>query len=491
MTSRKKAGLAVGAGVGAAAAAALRRRWRGRSEALPPVAPHVDGVDRSAADRYLESLAAAIRIPTVSTEAGVDPELFARFASFLEERYPRVHAGLTRERIGEHTLLFTWTGADPEAVPFLLMAHQDVVPVEPGTEEDWEQPPFSGVIADGFLWGRGAMDDKGSLIGILEAVESLLEDGFVPTATVYVLLGHDEEVGGTRGAAQVAARFGERGIRLGFVLDEGGAVATGVLPGAPPLALVGIGEKASLDVELTAFGEGGHSSLPPAHTAVGRVASAVAAIERRPMAPRLETQRAFLESVAEVIPGPRGTLLRNSSLSAPLLRAVLTRSPQTNALIRTTMAATVIRGGVKSNVLPQEATALVNVRILPGDTEAAVLDHIRSVVGDAIRVQPVGFGVRSDPPPLSSTETPGFAAISATIAEVFPQAAVAPWILLGATDSRYFTSLADGVYRFAPISAAMADLSRIHGTGERLAVTDAAPVVGFYRRLIVRAGGPA
>ena len=215
------------------------------------------------------NLAAAVRIPTTSGVDGVDPLVFGALRRLLEEAYPLIHSHLALEVFGGHTLLFTWTGSDPEAPPFLLMAHQDVVPVEPGTEDDWEHPPYSGIVADGHLWGRGALDDKGAMVALLEAVEGMLAEGFVPEPTIYLLLGHDEEVGGVRGAAAVASRFGESGVRLSFVLDEGGAVVSGVLPGVPTLALVGVGEKASLDVELTAIGEGGHSSLPPEHTAVG------------------------------------------------------------------------------------------------------------------------------------------------------------------------------------------------------------------------------
>ena len=425
----------------------------------------------------------------MSSIDGVDADVFGAFRAMLERAYPLVHSRLTRELIGAHSLLFTWRGTDSTAAPFLVMAHQDVVPVEPGTEANWEHPPFSGAIADGFLWGRGSIDDKASLIGILEGIESLLAEGFTPGPTVYVFLGHDEEVGGERGAAVVAARFGERAERLAFVLDEGGAVVSGLLPGVPPLALVGIGEKASLDVEITAVGEGGHSSMPPVHTAVGLLSAAVRAIEENPMRPHLGAQRSFFEAVAGSMRGPRAMLLRNLEWTGSVVTRMLARSPRTNALIRTTAAATVIRGGVKSNILPQEATAIINFRILPGDSASGVLDHVRSVVGDGIRVRAIDFGATSDPAPLSTTESSAYHLISRTVTEVFPGVTVAPWILLGATDSRYFTPVADGVYRFTPFTAEMSDLSRIHGTGERFAAADAAPAVEFYRRLFLRAGG--
>jgi len=486
MTSRKRVGFIAGAGLGAAAAAALRRRWKGEDDAAPVRVAPLDDV----AHAFLDHLAAAVRIPTVSAEDGsFDPDAFADFRAFLADTYPRIHRRLGLEMIGEHTLLFTWHGSDAAAPPFLLMAHQDVVPIEPGTEAGWEHEPFSGDRDDDHLWGRGTLDDKGALVALLEAVEGLLGEAFEPGSTIYLLLGHDEEVGGNRGAAAAADLLGERGVRLSFVLDEGGAVVAGMIPGVGvPLGLIGIGEKLSVDVTITASGDGGHSSMPPRHTAVGRVAAAVKAIEDHPMPARIEAQKGLFRVLARVMRGPRAMLLRNLEVTHKLVERVFAASPQTNALIRTTAAATIIAGGVKSNVLPQEARAVVNFRVIPGDSVAAVLDHLRSVVGDEVRVGVTGFGQHADPAPLSSTETPGWACLTDTIAEVFPGAVATPWILFGATDSRYFTPLADGVYRFAPFTASADDLNRIHGTGERIRLSDAPAAVNFYRRLIVRAG---
>lgn len=488
MTSRKKVGLIAGAGLGAAAAAALRRRWS-KSEpdgGLPPAAVQPG----EAGDAFLDNLAEAIRIPTISTDDGYDPEVFDRFHEFLESAFPLVHDRLEREVIEGHSLLFVWRGSDSDAQPFLLMAHQDVVPVEPGTEVDWSQDPFSGARDEEHLWGRGALDDKGSLIALLQAVESLLAEGFEPRPSIYLFLGHDEESGG-RGAVAAADILAARSVRFSFVLDEGGAIAEDLLPGLnAPLALVGIGEKASVDVEITARGEGGHSSAPPAHTSVGRVAAAIKQIEDHPMPARLDVQRPFLSVLGSVMRGPGAVLLRNSDRLGGLVERRLSASPMTSALIRTTAAATMVSGGVKSNVLPQEATAVVNFRVLPGDTVAGVLDHVRSVVGDGVRLLARGFGgAATDPPALSSTESAGFHVVATTITEIFPDVVVAPWILLGATDSRFFRPIAEDVYRFVPFTVAPADMSRIHGSGERVRVADAGSAVAFYRRLIVRAGG--
>jgi carboxypeptidase PM20D1 len=488
MTSRKKVGFIAGAGLGAAAAAALRRRWsKTEVDPEPLLDPAIDDTSRS----FLAHLSTAVRIRTVSFEDGShDPGTFEEFRRFLAAAYPMVHERLDLEVVGDHTLLFTWQGSESEVAPFLLMAHQDVVPVEPGTEGDWKHDPFSGDVDDEHLWGRGALDDKGALIAILEAVEGLVTEGFEPGPTIHLLFGHDEEVGGERGAAVAAEMLAGRGVRYSFVLDEGGAVATGVVPGvAVPLALVGVGEKLSVDVEVSATGEGGHSSMPPRHTTVGRVAAAVRAIEDHPMPARFDAQRGLFQVLAEVMRGPRAMLLRNLEVTRKVVERAFGASPQTNALIRTTSAATIVEGGIKSNVLPQEARAIVNLRVMPGDTVTGVLDHIRSVVGDEVRVSLADTRHPGDPSPLSPIEGGGWAAISDTVAEVFPGARPTPWILFGATDSRYFTPIADGVYRFVPFSMTGGDLSRVHGTGERIRLSDAARAVAFYRRLIVRAGG--
>jgi len=482
-------GLIAGAGLGAAAAAALRRRWSKPEEASARLVPPID----EAGDRFLELLAQSVRFPTVSTDDGYDEAVFDEFHTFLAGAFPQVHALLEMERVGGgHSLLFRWPGSDGDILPFLLMAHQDVVPVEPGTEGEWPQPPFSGVRDDEHLWGRGTLDDKGSLIALLQAIEGLLAERFTPGPSIYIFLGHDEESGG-RGAVAAADLLGKRGVRFSFVLDEGGAVAEELLPGvAAPLALVGVGEKASLDVVVSARGEGGHSSAPPAHSAVGRVAAAITRIEDNPMPARLEVQRPFLRALASVMRGPRALLLRHAERLGPIVERRLSASPMTSALIRTTAAATMVSGGVKSNVLPQEAEAVVNFRILPGDTASGVLDHVRSLVGDQVTVTARTFGESPpDPPALSSTESEAFRVVSGAIGDVFPGVTVAPWILLGATDSRYFRPIADDVYRFAPFTVTPEDMGRIHGTAERIRVGDAAGAVAFYRHLIVRAGGAA
>lgn len=483
--SKRRTAIVAGAGVGVVAAAALRRAWsRGDSshgDAAAPVGP--------IGAAFIEHLGEAVRIPTVSHEdrSLIDTANLLDFRRFLERTYPLTHATLAREVVAEHSLLFTWEGTDPTAEPFLLLAHQDVVPVEPGTDDAWSRPPFSGEVAEGFLWGRGALDDKGSLIGILEAVESLLAEGFTPGATVYLAFGHDEEVGGTNGAFAIASLLEERGVSLSFVLDEGGAIASGFVPGLDSaVALLGIAEKGYLNVRLSAAGTGGHSSVPPPSTAIGMVAAAITRLEANPLPARLEPQAQFFAALGDAIGGVKGRLLAKPERFGWLLTRRLLASPQTAALVRTTAAVTMVSGGVKPNLLPQEAAAVVNFRILPGETAAQVLAHVRSVAGPEVSVSALDGGFTTDPSTVSSTDSAAFAEISATIAEVFPGVPTVPWVLMGATDSRYFAGVARDVYRFAPFNVTAEDMSRIHGTGERIRVSDAEGAVGFYRHLIVR-----
>ena len=485
MSKRRTAGIVAGAGVGVVAAAALRRIWS-KGDAFDGAEQPVLGPTGAA---FLEHLSEAVRIPTVSQEdrSLVDESALVEFRRFLERTYPLVHAHLEREVVAGHSLLYTWEGSDRTAKPFLLLAHQDVVPVEPGTEDAWPRAPFSGEVADGFLWGRGALDDKGSLIAMLEAVESLLAGGFRPQATVYLAFGHDEEIGGSSGAAAIAALLEERGVSLTFVLDEGGAVASGFVPGFDgPVALLGVAEKGYLNVRLSATGKGGHSSVPPPSTAIGMLAAAITRLEANPLPPRLEPQGPFFAALGAAVSGPRGWVLARPQRFAWLITRQLMASPQTAALVRTTAAVTMVSGGVKPNLLPQEAWAVVNFRILPGETADLVLEHVRSIAGPDVSVSVLDGGFTSEPSPMSSTESAAFSDVSASIAEVFPGVAIVPWVLMGATDSRYFAGVADNVYRFAPFTVTADDMSRIHGTGERIRATDADGAVAFFRSLITR-----
>ncbi|HZD51596.1 MAG TPA: M20/M25/M40 family metallo-hydrolase, partial [Woeseiaceae bacterium] len=335
-------------------------------------------------------LAAAITFETVSP---ADPSLrapgpFLAFQAFLERAFPRVHETMARTRVGELSLLYEWPGTDAEAKPVLFLAHQDVVPV--ADAQAWTQPPFAGRVADGFVWGRGAMDDKSSLLGWLEASERLLANGFRPARTVYLAFGHDEETGG-RGAQAIADHLEARGVHLAFVLDEGGFIGRGLLGGIEaPVALVGIAEKGYLTVEVTAEEAGGHSSRPPPETAIGIVGKAVVRLEEHPFPGRLDgAAEALLDRLAPELPFSQRLVIANRWLLEPVLVSVLERNQNLAPLVRTTTAVTMFHAGEKDNVLARQARAVVNLRILPGESVDGTLERIRRIIGDPrVRLRP-------------------------------------------------------------------------------------------------------
>src|SRR5947209_9033332 len=300
--------------------------------------------DASVDDSALAAhLAQAIKFQTVSftAPAQVKTEEFLNFHKFLEETYPLDHSKLNREAVADYSLLYTWKGTDESLKPLLLMAHQDVVPIEPGTEGRWTHPPFDGQIADGFIWGRGSLDDKGSMIGILEAVEMLLRENYQPRRTIYLAFGHDEEVGGPRGATAIAELLQSRGVELESVLDEGGAITEGFIKGlTKSAALVGTGEKGFMSVQLSVETEGGHSSAPPPQTAVGIVSAAIAHLEENPMPARVDgATEAMLGYLGPEMNFPQRVALANLRFFRPLILRQFASTPATNASIRTTTAA--------------------------------------------------------------------------------------------------------------------------------------------------------
>ena len=461
---------------------------QGRATLAAAPAPPKDAVD---AVRVAGHLAQALRFKTISHEDPKNDDYaeLDGLRAFLEATYPKVHTTLSREIINGHALVYIWRGTDPSLKPVLLTAHQDVVPIEPGTEQSWEHPPFEGAIAGGFVWGRGARDDKGSLIAILEAAEALISEGFKPRRSAYLAFGFDEEVGGLNGAKRVAETFAANGTRFDYVLDEGGVVSDGIIADlVTPVALVGVTEKGFVTVELLVEMPTGHSSIPPPQTSVGILAAAIDRLEREQLPPHLTgTSRRLLETIAPELPFRKRLTMSNLWLFERLVVSALTRDPATNASVRTTTAPTLFEAGVKENILPSTARALINFRILPGDTVDGVVAHVREVVADErVRVKRRERNF-SEPPSASSTDSRAYQLIENTIHQLFPQALVSPSLVLGATDARHYTSVADGVYRFAPMVLHKRDLQTIHGTNERTSVDAMGTAVRFYMQLL-RAG---
>lgn len=488
MLRRLLAGAAIALGLLAAVLAANTLRQGSRQLEVAP-SPKL-AVDLDAAARRL---AGALRFRTVSHDAGTQTasEEFLKLHAYLAEQFPRANAALKREAVNQYSLLYTWPGSDAAARPIMLMAHQDVVPIAPGTEKDWLAEPFAGTIRDGFIWGRGSWDDKGNLFSIMEAVETLLAQGFKPRRTVYLAFGHDEEIGGEHGARTIAALLKARGVRLEFAIDEGLLVTEGILKGIDhPVALIGLAEKGSATVALNASGPSGHSSMPAARGTVGALARALVAVEDHPMPAAIQGVAAqMFAAIAPEMHLLNRVMLSNLWLTGPMVRSQLEKGPSTNAMLRTTTALTVVQGGNKQNVLPGRAQALVNFRLLPGDSGESVLAHVKAVLPQGA-VSAQLYGPPHEASPISNADSAAYRMINSAIRATFPGTVVAPGLMIGGTDGRHMASIADNVYRFAPTRAKAEDLPRFHGTNERMSVANYGEAIGFYAELLRLANAP-
>lgn len=448
-----------------------------------------DAIDVSKIDSnaIAERLSRGLQLRTIShsLDGPVEAQAFLDLHAQLAEDYPLVHAKLTRETVSQYSLLYTWKGTKADLPAVLLLAHQDVVPVEAGSEDGWEQPPYSGHIDGSHVWGRGAMDDKGSLFCIMEAVEALLARGFQPERTVLLAFGHDEELGGPVGAIKVAELLASRGVKAEYVLDEGGAVIEGSISMIEaPVAVVGIAEKGFLSIDLVVETLGGHSSMPPRQTGIGILSAAIAALEANPMPGGIggAVNRMF-DYIGPELDFPIKLVIANRWLFNPLLERVFSGDPTMDAMQRTTTAATIINGGVKANVLPSRVKATVNFRILPGETHDDVRDHVVRTIADE-RIVVTKQREARNPSPISSVDSLGFKAIQKTASAFFPSAIVTPYLVVGGTDSRFYADISPNLYRFTPFLYSAKDRERIHGTNERIAIETLGRAVGFYTQLI-------
>lgn len=452
---------------------------------LEPVEPAIEmDVDTAA---IANRMAGALRYPTIFPIDG-NPTGFMPFLdmqSYLLQAYPKTHLTLERTRIGDYSLVYKWKGTQPDLAPIVLMAHQDVVPVDPDTQDQWEHPPFEGVIADGYVWGRGAQNCKMQMVTLLEAVETLLERDYLPERTIYLAFGHDEEIGGTLGAKAVAAWFEEQGIQPAAVLDEGLAVTDKILPGVDnPVGLVGIAEKGLLTLDMTVESTPGHSSQPPSETAIGILAKALAFIEASPLPARLDNVMMLFRGLGPVLPFSQQFVFANLWLFKGLVRNKLAKSPATNAMIRTTTAITMIQSGMRVNVLPSKANAKVNFRLLPGDTIAQVCERVRKIIDDErVAFEPMS-NFTAEPSTYSRSDSPAYQILERTIRQSFDGVPVIPMLVLGMTDSRYYHPMCDSVYRFSPLIFNPDELKRVHGINERVSVESLGKMVQFYGNLI-------
>jgi carboxypeptidase PM20D1 len=430
----------------------------------------------------------AIQIPTES-KADMPPDQAAMktFRDYLEANFPRVHATMQREVLPDGALLFTWKGKDPALKPAILMGHMDVVPVPDEALPLWKHPPYSGDIADGYIWGRGTADDKIHVLSLLEAAETLIGQGFTPARTILFAFGDDEENGGTYGARKIVQLLQQRNTHAEFVLDEGGAVISGFLPGVDrSLAVIGVAEKGSMDLVLTTKGAGGHSSEPPPHTAIGELSAALTKIEAHPFPASITpVMREQYASVAPYMPFSKRMVLANLWLFGPLVvKAGLADQKQAGSF-HTTIAEDIVSGGFKDNALPPSARAVINFRVLPGETAASVKERIQKIVADpgVAIVDPKQDDPRN-PSPVSPIDSEAYRTLAGTVRAFFPDAIVSPYMVAAATDATWYTPLSPNVYRFLALQGDPSMLTMIHGLNERIPPEKYVKTVQFTAQLI-------
>jgi carboxypeptidase PM20D1 len=429
-------------------------------------------------DEVFQNLSKAIQFQTISysEDAIPDSSAFLGFHRFLEETFPLTHANLTLEKISEYSLIYKWEGTDPSKKPIILMSHQDVVPVDEPTLGDWEAAPFEGKITDTHIIGRGTMDDKGTLIATLEAVERLLEESFVPSRTLYLTFGHDEEVGGANGAVQIAAYLKEKGVQAAMTIDEGGFIAENMIPGVEkPIAIVNLAEKGFASFRLIVETNGGHSSAPPRENTIGILAQAIVDLENNQLPYKMVKP---IDDQLEYLGAELPFLTRIAFANPWLFKKPILESLNAH----TTTAPTIIDGGVKNNVIPTVAEATINFRILPGETIESVKAHIEATVSDKVRVEPVGH--LTNPSPVSSVESEAFQILAKTIRGQNPEALVVPGLVGGGTDARNFYQISDEVYRFYPMRINAESMTRFHGIDEKISKENYKEIIEFSYYLI-------
>jgi carboxypeptidase PM20D1 len=383
---------------------------------------------------------------------------------------------------GPDNLLYRWKGSDTEALPALLLAHQDVVPASDATQ--WRFPPFASTVAEGYVWGRGSFDAKGQLIAICESAEALLAQGFTPRRTWYIAFGCDEETRGTEGAARISAHLERQGIRFAFVLDEGGVVADRFIAGIDrPIAVVGIAEKGDAHIRLTCTKGGGHSSTPDNPAAPAILGRAMWRLESKRPRPRMTRPvRLMLHTLGRHVPFPIAFLFLNLWLTKPLVQYAFSRNPTLGALVRSTCTVTMAQGSEAPNVVPTMASAVANIRLLPDEGAEDMLGWMRKRIGDNRIVLTIEHNSRRSKP--SRIDGPEFGLLSGTITRVFPDAITVPYLMTGGTDALWYEPLSDCVFRFTPVRMDNGELKRMHGTDERLSLENLEKAMRFYMALL-------
>ncbi len=439
--------------------------------------PSAPALDSAALARFQEAI--TYRTISYSDSNLLDTAHFAGFRRFLESKYPLVHNAMSRTIVKNYTILLRWAGADPALPPAVLMAHQDVVPIEETTRQLWAVDPFQGVVKEGFIWGRGTADDKINLIAILEACEKLLGEGYRPRRTVYLLFGHDEEVGGS-GARAVAESFRSQGIAPDLVLDEGGIVTREKVPGIRRnVALIGTSEKGMLTMSLNVEKGGGHAAMPEAETAIDILARALTRLNENKFEPRFSpSTESFIEHIGPEMPFRQRIAFANLWLFRPVINKIYESSNTGNAMIRTTLAPTIINAGIKENVIPTVAKATLNLRLLPGDSVAMVERKIREIIADdRVRVEIMDAREASS---VTSIDSYAYTTVDQIVRKTYDSVVATPFLMIAATDSRHFDGVSKGIIKFSP----MTDPIGFHGIDERVSVESFRTSIWFFEQLL-------
>jgi carboxypeptidase PM20D1 len=436
-------------------------------------------------DKAVDTFSKAIQIVTISKDypAAVTPEPFLAFHQHLVDSFPNVHRVASREIINDYSLVYKFAGSDESLKPILYMGHMDVVPVDEDTLGKWSHAPFSGTVAEGVIWGRGAIDDKSTVMALMEAMELTLKQGKAPKRTLYFAFGHDEEIGGSQGAKKIADHFQQQGVNFEFVLDEGGLITENMINIVDqPLAIIGIAEKGFMNIRLIAERPGGHSSMPPENTGPGILAQAIVKLEHNKFPASAKYTNITFDAVGSHASFITRFVMANQWLTEPLIISQMLKEQKTAAGVRTTTAVTMLKGSSKSNILPTKASAVVNFRILPGETTETVLAHVKSIINDE-RISYEVF-MANNPSKVSSTENIGYQLLSQTIREFANDTLVAPYLVMGGTDSKHFYPLTDSVYRFLMIRVNPETMKLIHGIDEHISIDNYVMSIQFFHELL-------
>lgn len=436
--------------------------------------------------RVCEHLSGAIQIPTIShtDEADTDWAKFEEFHAYLRKCYPLVHEKLELTEIGKAGLLFYWEGSNPSLDPIGFLSHQDVVPIEPGTEDDWTHPGFSGYNDGEYIWGRGALDMKDHLISVIEAVECLLEEGYQPVRGIYLMFGYNEEIvaGDTNAAGMIAKYLEEQGVHLDSTVDEGGAMIP--LHYKPfmntALAGIGIAEKGYADYKVTVRGKGGHTSAPPRHTSLGKLSKKVANLEKHPFPSKMpEYFKDLIKIVAVKTPQPIRFVLSNIDAIEKPVTLLLKQIPAAASFLHSCMAVTMAEASEAANVLPQQASVVINFRMLPGLTMKDVKKYIQKYMGKDVEIELLKGKEASA---ISPQDSRAYKTLGDVTMRMAPEAVVTPYMVMGGTDSYHYENVCENIYRFAPFAASPALLLTTHSTNERIPVEQLGNGVAFFKQ---------